>query len=142
MEAKSPYKKGGMFEGANHLVFGFARELRKDMTDAEKILWTHLKEGIQNLKVRRQHPIGHYVADFYCHKLKLIIEVDGSIHDLEEVKINDDEKEKYIIESGYNVLRFTNDQVYHNVEYILNEIKLFAIKSKQTLLSNEKKSSL
>jgi len=87
-----------MFEGANHLVFGFARELRKDMTDAEKILWTHLKEGIQNLKVRRQHPIGHYVADFYCHKLKLIIEVDGSIHDLEEVKINDDEKENYFIE--------------------------------------------
>jgi cyclase len=142
MDSKSPYKSGGMFEGANHLVFGFARELRKEMTDAEKILWTHIKPGIQNLKVRRQHPIGHYVADFYCHQLKLIIEVDGSIHNLEEVKINDDEKEKYFIDLGYTVLKFTNDQVHHDLEYILNEINLFAIKELQTTLSNENKSSL
>ena len=46
MKQKSPYKNGGMFEGASHLVFGFAKELRKDMTDSEKVLWMHLKSGI------------------------------------------------------------------------------------------------
>ena len=142
MKAKSPYKAGGMFEGANHLVFGFAKQLRKEMTDAEKILWVHLKPGIQNLKFRRQHPIGHYVTDFFCYKLKLIIEVDGTIHDLEDVKMYDIEKEKYLTELGYKILRFTNKQVYNDLEFILNEINFFAKKVLQTTLSNEKKSSL
>ncbi|MEO6330871.1 MAG: DUF559 domain-containing protein [Ginsengibacter sp.] len=100
MIPKSPYKNGGMFEGANHLVFGFAKQLRKNMTDAEKVLWMHLKSGIQNFKFRRQHPIGLYVADFFCHKLKLIIEIDGSIHDLEQIKSDDKEREKFFIGLG------------------------------------------
>ncbi len=124
MDIKSPYKKGGMFEGANHLVFGFAKKLRKEMTDAEKILWMHLKSGVQGLKFRRQHPIGIYVADFFCHKLKLIIEIDGSIHDLEEIKIYDEEREKCIIGLGYKIVRFSNEQVYNNLEFILAEINL------------------
>jgi imidazole glycerol-phosphate synthase subunit HisF len=66
---KNPYKEGGIFNGANHLVFGFAKDLRKNMTDAEKILWNHLKAGIDGLKFRRQHPLGLYIADFYCHKI-------------------------------------------------------------------------
>lgn len=124
MDIKSPYKKGGMFEGANHLVFGFAKNLRKEMTDAEKILWMHLKSGVQGLKFRRQHPIGIYVADFFCHKLKLIIEIDGSIHDLEEIKIYDEEREKCLIGLGYKIVRFSNEQVYNNLEFILAEINL------------------
>jgi len=122
IKQKSPYKEGGMFEGANHLVFGFAKQLRKEMTDAEKILWMHLKPGIQNLKFRRQHPIGPYVADFFCHKLKLIIEIDGSIHDLKETKIHDEEREKFLTESGYSVIRFSNRQVHSEIEFILYKI--------------------
>ena len=126
MKEKSAYKQGGMFEGANPLLFEFAKRLRKDMTDTEKILWMHLKLGIQNLKFRRQHPIGLYIADFFCHKLKLIIEVDGGIHDLEKIKINDKEREKSLKELGYTVIRFTNKQVSHEIEFILNKINSLA----------------
>ncbi len=122
MKQKSSYKSGGMFEGANHLVFGFAKQLRKEMTDAEKILWVHLKSGIQNFKIRRQHPIGNYIADFFCHKLKLIIEVDGSIHELDDVKIDDIERDKRLTALGYRIMRFTNKQVYNELEFILAEI--------------------
>ena len=69
-----------MFEGASHLIFANAKHLRKNMTDAETVLWMQLKKGINNFIIRRQHPIGLYIADFFCHKLKLIIEVDGLIH--------------------------------------------------------------
>ena len=131
MTQKSPYKEGGMFEGANHLVFGFAKQLRKEMTDSEKTLWMHLKPGIQNLKFRRQHPIGPYVADFFCHKLKLIIEVDGGIHDLKETKINDEEREKFLTESGYSVIRFSNKQVYNELEFILSKINSMIEQQKQ-----------
>ncbi|MEO6330875.1 MAG: endonuclease domain-containing protein [Ginsengibacter sp.] len=126
MKQKSPYKEGGMFEGADPLVFGFAKQLRKEMTDAEKILWMHLRPGIKNLKFRRQHPIGIYVADFFCHKLKLVIEVDGSIHNLKEIKINDKEREQYFIKSGYQIIRFSNKQVQNQIESILAEINSIA----------------
>lgn len=55
------------------------------MTDAEMRLWNILKQGIQGCKFRRQHPIAGFIADFYCHRLKLIVEIDGSVHDLETV---------------------------------------------------------
>jgi len=95
---KNPYRSGGMFEGASHIIFENAKHLRKNMTDAEKVLWMYLKGGIAELKFRRQHPIGLYIADFYCHKIRLVIEVDGSIHEdaaikkLDEVRQSDLEK--------------------------------------------------
>lgn len=136
MNQKSPYRKGGMFAGANHLIFGFAKQLRKEMTGTEKILWKHLKAGIQNLKFRRPHPIGLYVTDFFCHKLKLIIEVDGSIHDLEEIKIYDEEREKYFINLGYKIIRFTNKQVQNEMEFVLAEINSIAEKELQKQIIN------
>jgi len=99
---KSPFKKNGMFNEANPFVFELAKDLRRNMTDAETILWQHLKSGINELKFGRQHPIGIYVADFYCHKLKLIIEVDGSIHDKEEVKEYDEKRENDLKNWGCN----------------------------------------
>jgi very-short-patch-repair endonuclease len=70
---KSPFKKEGMLNEANLLVFELAKDLKRNMTDAEIVLWQYLRAGINGLKFRRQHPIGIYVADFYCHKLRLII---------------------------------------------------------------------
>jgi hypothetical protein len=67
MSLKNPYKKGGMFEGASYLLFERAKRLRKNMTAAETVLWMHIKTGINGFKFRRQHPIGQYIADFYCH---------------------------------------------------------------------------
>ncbi len=119
----SPFKNGGMFDGASHLIFENAKQLRKNMTAAETVLWMHLKAGINGYKFRRQHPIGLYIADFYCHKAKLVIEVDGSIHSIDEVKKNDKEKESYLIHNGYLVLRFTNKAVMTQVEIVLEKIK-------------------
>lgn len=93
-----------MFNGANPLIFGMAKDLRKNMTDAEKILWFHLKQNLEGFKFRRQHPLGIYIADFYCHKVKLVIELDGNIHDNAEVKINDEIRQKNLEEAGIKVI--------------------------------------
>lgn len=115
-------KKDGLFNEANHHVFELAKELRRNMTDAEVILWSHLKAGIDGLKFRRQHPIGIYIADFYCHKIKLIIEVDGSIHGKKEVKEYDERRENDLKSWGYNIIRFSNQQVLQQRELVLTEI--------------------
>jgi len=124
MSSKNPYQKGGMFEGANHLIFGMAKELRKNMTSSENALWLYLKGGINGLKFRRQHPIGIYIADFYCHGVKLIIEIDGSIHNEIEIIDSDKTRQKELEELGYTVIRFTNEQVNIEVEKVLREIEL------------------
>jgi len=122
LENKSPYKKGGMFEGANPVVFNYAKNLRKTMTTEEMILWGHLKNGIKEYKFRRQHPISNYIADIYCHKLKLLIEVDGTIHNNPEVKINNLKRESELATMGYTNIRFTNDEVLNNLQSILEKI--------------------
>lgn len=83
-----------MHFGASHLLFERATELRKFSTHTEDIIWGYLKGNQLGVKFRRQHPLLFYVVDFYCHKLKLIVEIDGSIHDKEDVKINDAIRQK------------------------------------------------
>jgi len=111
--------KRKMFFGASNLIFENAKELRKNMTHAESILWGYLKVKPNGFKFRRQHPLGIYIADFYCHKLKLVIELDGSVHDNEEVKKNDALRQKLIEEDGLNVIRFTNKEVMNNIQNVL-----------------------
>lgn len=123
MDKKSPYKKGGMFEGASHLVFELAKNLRKNMTDAEINLWMHLKAGLKGLKFRRQHPIGIYIADFYCHKVKLIVEADGKIHERKDIKEYDEERETSLLSMGYTIIRFTNEEILKNIETVLAAIE-------------------
>jgi len=119
---KSPFKKGGMFNEANPLVFELAKELRRNMTDAEMVLWGYLKAGINGLKFRRQHPIGIYIADFYCHKLRLIIEVDGNIHDKKEIKEYDLNRENDLKSWDYIIIRFSNQKVLKETQAVLVEI--------------------
>jgi imidazole glycerol-phosphate synthase subunit HisF len=119
MSLKNPYKEGGMFEGASHIIFANAKHLRRNMTDAETVLWMHLKKGINGFKIRRQHPIGLYIADFYCHKVKLIIEIDGSIHNSTETKKNDEERQKDLKRWEYLVVRFSNQQVMKKPEEVI-----------------------
>jgi len=135
---KNPFKKGGMFEGANTLVFELAKDLRKNMTQAEKVLWTHLKVGIKELKFRRQHPVGIYIVDFYCHKVKLIIEVDGLIHDKPKMKEYDEKREKDLKTLGYCVLRFTNKEIFTDIETVLEKIKSEVDNLFQGLITNQK----
>jgi cyclase len=121
---KSPFKEGGLFNEAHPLVFANARALRKNMTEAEKVLWGYLKGGVNGLKIRRQHAIRIYVADFYCHPVKLVIELDGKIHDEPEVKILDEHRESELKAWGYEVIRFTNEEVFKDISEVLQTIKL------------------
>ena len=107
-----------MFEGASHVIFSNAKHLRNNMTEAEITLWLHLKKGVNGFKIRTQHPIGLYIADFYCHKSKLIIEIDGSIHDELSIKAADAARQKELEGWGYSIIRFTNEQVFENPEEI------------------------
>src|SRR6187402_2874492 len=91
------------------------------MTPAENMLWGYLNIKT-NSKFRRQHPLGSYIADFYCHQHKLIIEVDGSIHQLPEIIKNDIEKQAFFESQGLKVLRFTNKEVFEQLDKVLDQI--------------------
>ena len=114
--------KENMFYGAGSLIFKRAVELRNRMTHAEQILWDELRINEWKLKFRRQHPISLYIVDFYCHRLKLVIEVDGSIHDNEEAKKNDAKREQQLKSLGLSILRFKNDEVINNKKFVLEKI--------------------
>lgn len=98
-----------MFLGASNLIFKNAASLRNNMTSAEMVLWGYLKGNQLGAKFRRQHPLGMYIADFYCHQHKIVIEIDGSIHEVPEVAANDLERQFSIESDGIRVLRFKNE---------------------------------
>ncbi len=111
-----------MFYGANPILFELAEQLRAKMTTAEEILWNAIKINDWHLKFRRQHPVAVYIADFYCHKIKLIIELDGGYHENKEVKIYDEARENDLKDFGITVLRFKNEEVFNNLDLVLNKI--------------------
>ncbi|MBI5075158.1 MAG: endonuclease domain-containing protein [Nitrospirae bacterium] len=99
-----------------------ARLLRRNQTDAEKILWQKLRNrGQQGLKFRRQVPVGPYVADFLCEGSKLIVEVDGGQH--AERKDYDQYRDDFLRTNGYEVVRFWNNEVMGNMDGVLEAIK-------------------
>lgn len=98
-----------------------ARELRREMTPAEKILWEELRANKLGVHFRRQQVIAGFIVDFYCHKSALVIEVDGDIHDLQQDE--DARREKVFSEMGLRVIRFKNDEVLMNVSAVVGEIK-------------------
>ncbi len=99
-------------------------ELRKNSTTTERILWKYLKaRRLLGKKFRRQYSIGIFVIDFYCPKLKLAIELDGASHDANEMNIYDKEREEVIKTFGIIFIRFRNEEVYSNLEAVLDNIK-------------------
>ena len=100
-----------------------SRELRRDMTPAEKILWQELRANKLGVHFRRQQVIAGFIVDFYCHSASLIIEVDGSIHDVQEQKENDIEREKAIKEMGLRIIRFRNEDVGMHLPIVMNRIR-------------------
>jgi very-short-patch-repair endonuclease len=101
-----------------------ARALRKQGTPAEKILWEALRNRqVNNIKFRRQHPVLNYIADFCSEKIKLIIEIDGSIHDLEDNIEYDKQRQQHLESAGYTVIRFKNEEVINNLPSVINSIK-------------------
>jgi cyclase len=121
--------KRGMFYKADPLIFGKARELRNKLTPAEQTFWLRLKEQFSEYKFRKQHPISIYIADFYCHKLKLVIEIDGSSHDSEEAKLADKKRQEYLENLNLTVIRFTNEQIRSDVENVIKVISSIIVKS-------------
>jgi very-short-patch-repair endonuclease len=107
----------------NHsLLHQISRDFRKEPTPAEDKLWKFLSNRkLIGHKFRRQHPIGPFIVDFCCIQSKLIIEVDGTVHDFQ--KEYDQERELYLIDEGYHVIRFTNSEVLNNTPLVLNHIK-------------------
>lgn len=115
--------KENMFYKAAPLIFKKAEELRNSPTPSEELIWNYLQRNQLGLKFRRQHPASVYVLDFYAHKIKLAIEIDGSIHSLEKVKLNDKERQEHLESLGIRVLRFSNYQVEKQTDKVLEIIE-------------------
>ena len=116
--------KKKMFYGASNLLFEKAKELRENMTQAELVLWEYLRQHPFGFKFRRQHPLGIYIVDFYCHKLKLVFEVDGDVHGEREVQEADIERQRQLELDGLKVKRFTNEEVLKTKEVVIEQINL------------------
>jgi very-short-patch-repair endonuclease len=100
-------------------LYEYAKQMRIDSTKAEWILWQRLRnKQINGLKFRRQHPIDKFIADFYCHEKKLVIELDGSIHSQKEQAALDKGRTETLNEFGITVLRFRNEEVLNNIEEV------------------------
>ncbi len=100
-----------------------ARELRKNQTDAETLLWQLLRNRqIEDCKFRRQHPIPPYILDFYCHDKKLAIELDGGQHNQDQDKAKDQKRTDFLGSKGIQVLRFWNNDVLQQTEAVLEQI--------------------
>ena len=117
-----------MHAGATKFHYQRARELRNNSTPSESALWEYLKTKPYGIKFRRQHPYSNYILDFYCHSLKLVIELDGSIHSQPVIKVNDEKRQQHLETDGLTVLRFTNDVVETDFEGVKKEIENFIIK--------------
>ncbi len=113
-----------MFYKASPLIFARAKELRNNTTAAEIALWSYLKTKPQGYKFRRQHPLGIYIADFFSYRLKMVIEVDGKIHNTNKVKTNDTERQQLIEADGIVVIRFKNEEVLKSLETVIIKINL------------------
>jgi very-short-patch-repair endonuclease len=115
-----------MFYGAKPKLFIFAREMRKLHTEAEKQLWKELKKfRDQGVIFRRQHPIDIFIADFYCHTLKLVIEVDGGIHETPDSIDYDIGRSAELDKYGITVIRFKNEEVISDTKKVLTQINEF-----------------
>ncbi len=98
-----------------------AKKLRREMTPSEEILWSRIRTNkLNGLHFRRQQIVFGYFADFYCHQHSLIVEVDGGIHELQ--KDYDAEREDYLIARGFQIIRFTNDEIDKDLKSVLQKI--------------------
>jgi very-short-patch-repair endonuclease len=123
-----------LHKGAAPKLFHYSRENRQTSTEAEALIWKALRgKKLHGFKFRRQHPISDFVADFYCHECKLIIEPDGGYHNRAEQKQHDDGRTYELNELKIKVIRFTNEEVIKDRDFVLNEISSHLIKiSKRT----------
>ena len=119
-----------MWKGASPQIFSNAKKLRENQTEAEQKLWLAVKDNqIEGYKFRRQHPLSIYIVDFYCHTLKLVIEIDGGYHLSKEQQLLDKKRTADLEFQGLNVIRFTNEEILLKLLEVIIKIKDF-IKTK------------
>ena len=100
-----------------------ARELRREMTPAEKHLWQEVRAKKLGVRFRRQQIIAGFIVDFYCHKVALVVEVDGDIHDLQQEE--DARREKVLTEMGLRIVHFRNDEIFQDLFAVVRSIREF-----------------
>jgi len=123
---KNSLKPVDMWKGASPQIFSNAKKLRKNPTEAEEKLWLAVKDNqIGGYKFRRQHPLSIYVADFYCHALKLVVEIDGDYHLVEEQQLLDKKRTSDLEFQGLKVIRFSNEEVMLKLPEVIDRIKAF-----------------
>jgi very-short-patch-repair endonuclease len=124
-----------MYYGAKSGTVQAARLLRKNMTSSEKRLWERLNhKQIRGLRFRRQHPIDFFIADFYCHEVKLVVEIDGDIH--LQRKEYDNGRSAEMEKHGIKIIRFNNSDVEDNIEMVIKQIE-GEVKFRQESPANE-----
>ena len=116
--------KRDLFLGADKYLFEMARLLRRKETEAEKLLWSKLCRKQIGAKFRRQHPLYEYVVDFYCHSHRLVIEVDGPIHNIEGANFDDSVRSEAFKEFKIEIIRFTNNEVLLDIDNVIERIRV------------------
>ncbi|MDD5032333.1 MAG: endonuclease domain-containing protein [Patescibacteria group bacterium] len=111
----------------NTKILHIAKILRQEMTKAEKIFWEELRDRKLGYKFRRQQPLAlgvyNFIVDFYCPEKKLIVEVDGGVHNKSEIKELDKFREDILKYAGYKIIRFRNSEVENNIETVLKKMR-------------------
>lgn len=107
----------------NPQILKFTRSLRKESTEAEKILWESLRASRLGFKIRRQHPMQQRILDFYCHESRVGIELDGSIHEQHEQALYDKERTEVLSDLGIRIVRFQNEEVLHHLPMVIARIE-------------------
>jgi cyclase len=116
-------KSTNMFYGAKPILFEFAKKMRENPTKAEAVLWQYLSNNQRKgFRFKRQHPIKYFIADFYCHSKQLVIEVDGGYHQIPEQYEYDKNRDDELEALGVKVLRFTNEQIFFEMDHTIKTI--------------------
>jgi very-short-patch-repair endonuclease len=116
-------KESTMFYGAKPKNFQFAKQNRDSPTKCEAILWKALSnKKLAGFRFKRQHPVGKYILDFYCHKLKLSIEVDGMYHSNADQMEYDKFRSSELLRLGIQELRFSNREIEHSLNNVIDKI--------------------
>ena len=106
------------------LLKDFAQKNKQIPTDAEKVLWEHLRAKQLSVKFNRQHIIGDYIVDFVCIEKKIVIEVDGGYHSEYEQIEKDENRTQHLNDRGFNVIRFKNEDILRDISNVLKIIRI------------------
>ncbi len=132
---RSHLNQNDRIRGVSANVQKAARSLRDNMTPAEEMLWSALRnKQLLGFRFRRQHAVGNFILDFYCPSHRLVIEVDGAVHN--DRQAEDALRTKKLEQHNYQVLRFHNEEILHDLNQVLQSI-ITAIQSRQTTPQND-----